>query len=98
MRIFRNIKYRRFISPYFTLVFMLIAFGFIAMPTDIFSKIFNFKYVRYPLSVPEQHDPVTIKIKYSKDPAWDVNRESSMPRNTNYLTQFDSLKGFQDFT
>ena len=99
MRIFRNIKYRRFISPYFTLVFMLSAFGFIVMPTEIFSKIFNFKYVIYPLSVPEQHDPVTEKIKHIKEPIWDdVNSESSMLRNTNYLTQFDTLKGIQDFT
>ena len=97
MRIFRNIKYRRFISPYFTLVFMLSAFGFIVMPTDIFSKIFNFKYIRYPLSVPEQHDHVTEKIKHVKEPTWDVKSESSMPRNTNYSTQFDTLKGIQDF-
>ena len=97
MRIFRNIKYRRFISPYFILVFLLCGFGYILIAVDTFSKIFNFKYAKYPLPVTGQNDPVTERIKRIKEPTSDVKSESSMSRNRNYLTQFDTLKGIQDF-
>ena len=53
MRIAKKLKQGRFISPYFTLVFLLCVFGYIVIGNYTFSKIFNFKYGRYPLFVPE---------------------------------------------
>ena len=89
MRISKMLKRGRLISPYFALVFLLCVFGYIVIATDTFSKIFNFKSVRYSLFVPEQHDPVTERIKRIKEPTWDVKANSSI--------HFDTLKGIQDF-
>ena len=89
MRISKNLKHGRFISLYFTLVFLLCAFGYIVIANDTCSKIFNDKYVRYPLSLPEQHDPVTERIKPIKEPTCDIKVNSSI--------HFDTLKGIQDF-
>ena len=89
MQIFKKSKHGRFILLYFTLVFSLCAFGYIVITTDTSSKIINFKYLRYPLFVPEQHDPVTERIERIKEPTSDVKANSSI--------HFDSLKGIQDF-
>ena len=89
MRIAKNLKHGRFISLYLTLVFLLCVFGYIVIGNDTFSKIFNFKYVRYPLSLPKQHDPVTERIKPIKEPTCSVKANSSI--------HFDTLKGIQDF-
>ena len=89
MRIFRNIKYRRFISPNVILVFLICAFGYILIAVGTFNKIFNFKYAKYPLPVTEEHDPGTEKIERTKKPTCDVKANLSI--------HFDTLKGIQDF-
>ena len=89
MRITKSFKHGSFISLYFTLVFLLYVFGYIVIGNGTFSKIFNFKYVRYPLFVPEQHDPATERIKPIKELNCDVKANLSI--------HFDTLKGIQDF-
>ena len=89
------LKRGRLISPYFTLIFLLCAFGYIAIATDTVSKIF--KYAKYPFHLSEQHDCITEKIKRVKEPISDVKSKSSMSRNPNFSMQFDTLKGIQDF-